>query len=437
MIKRKSLSMFFITAILTILMATSCFAATWKGYFGVNEGWFEGAEGKLTSQSTTGWSAKMLSIGWGGCWGAETKCSVDVKKGYYYTLRCKLKSSKCDKWVFIKIGDKNSKFAYGKWIHLKKGKTYTLNETFKAKQNAKTLKFGFGGEFGDRKDIDKDAKERYSYASSIRGLNDGDPTYSTIITCSEFSLTTGSYSAVKKVKASKPTPKISNKKIILYEGKTKKLSVKNADEKIKWSSSKKKVATVNSNGKVYAKGKGKATITAKIGGKKLKCKVTVKEKPAQYGSLNGSVTYFYNNFKGNVSDTGAYVYLISKSGSAKSIPTFSSYVEWILPSMVNKYNEDGVYMCNVDGAGKYAFNHVKAGKYLLVMVSAKTTDGDAFRNLYDYQESFAYNISPLLSNDNTILFRQVVGQNKYWIQSIEIYPNQNSYYGHDFGITYI
>ena len=39
---------------------------------------------------------------------------------------------------------------------------------------------------------------------------------------------------------------------------------------------------------------------------------------------------------------------------------------------VNKYNDKGVYMCNVDGAGKYAFNHVKEGKYLLVMVSAKT-----------------------------------------------------------------
>lgn len=80
--------------------------------------------------------------------------------------------------------------------------------------------------------------------------------------------------------AKKKAPKLSKKKVTLTVGKTVKLKVKNTKKKIKWSSSKKSVATVNKKGKVTAKKAGKATITAKIGKKKLKCKVTVKAKKA-------------------------------------------------------------------------------------------------------------------------------------------------------------
>ena len=48
---------------------------------------------------------------------------------------------------------------------------------------------------------------------------------------------------------------------------------------MRWSSSKKKIASVSSRGKVKAKKKGKATITATVSyrgkKKKLKCRVTV------------------------------------------------------------------------------------------------------------------------------------------------------------------
>lgn len=45
---------------------------------------------------------------------------------------------------------------------------------------------------------------------------------------------------------------------------------------VKWSSSNKKVATVDAKGKVTAKKKGTAKISAKVGGKTYKCKITVK-----------------------------------------------------------------------------------------------------------------------------------------------------------------
>ncbi|MFR2371518.1 MAG: Ig-like domain-containing protein [Anaerobutyricum sp.] len=77
-------------------------------------------------------------------------------------------------------------------------------------------------------------------------------------------------------------PKLSKTKITMTVGQSKKLKVKGISKKrakrIKWKSSKKKVVTVTKTGKLKARKAGKATITAKVGKKKLKCKVVVKRK---------------------------------------------------------------------------------------------------------------------------------------------------------------
>ena len=77
---------------------------------------------------------------------------------------------------------------------------------------------------------------------------------------------------VKEVQAAKV--KLSKTKLSLYVKKTATLKLKGA-KKVTWSSSNKKVATVTKKGKVTAVKKGTATITAKAGKKKYKCKVTV------------------------------------------------------------------------------------------------------------------------------------------------------------------
>ena len=77
-------------------------------------------------------------------------------------------------------------------------------------------------------------------------------------------------SAAKKVKLNKT-------KATIYVGKTVTLKLKNNKAKVKWSSSNKKIATVSKKGKVKGKKAGKATITAKVGKKKYKCKITVKK----------------------------------------------------------------------------------------------------------------------------------------------------------------
>ena len=65
--------------------------------------------------------------------------------------------------------------------------------------------------------------------------------------------------------------------ITMTEGYSIKLKVTGTKKKAKWYSSNKKVAKVSNKGVVYGKKAGKATVTAKVGGKKLKCSVKVKK----------------------------------------------------------------------------------------------------------------------------------------------------------------
>ncbi|MDE6568544.1 MAG: Ig-like domain-containing protein, partial [Lachnospiraceae bacterium] len=108
----------------------------------------------------------------------------------------------------------------------------------------------------------------------------------------------------KKVKAKKVT--LNKTKLTLTVGKKAKLKLQNCKKKVKWSSSKKKIATVNKKGVVKAKKKGKAKITAKVGKKKYICKVTVKakkkakaitsqKKPASTSQNNSTTTVSQSN----------------------------------------------------------------------------------------------------------------------------------------------
>ncbi|MBQ6844424.1 MAG: Ig-like domain-containing protein [Agathobacter sp.] len=72
-------------------------------------------------------------------------------------------------------------------------------------------------------------------------------------------------------------PVINKTKVSIYNGYTYQLKLSNAKaSEIKWSTSNKKIAKVDKNGKVTGVKKGTATITAKVANKSFKCKVTVK-----------------------------------------------------------------------------------------------------------------------------------------------------------------
>lgn len=78
-----------------------------------------------------------------------------------------------------------------------------------------------------------------------------------------------------QVQAEAATIKLNTTKKTLRIGKTYQLKVKNTTKTVKWKSSNSKIASVSSEGLVTAKKAGTTTITAKVGKKKLTCKVTV------------------------------------------------------------------------------------------------------------------------------------------------------------------
>ena len=73
------------------------------------------------------------------------------------------------------------------------------------------------------------------------------------------------------------SPKLNKKKVTITVGKTVKLKVKKnkSKKKVKWKSANKKIVKVTKKGKIKGIKPGKTVVTAKVGKKKLKCKVTV------------------------------------------------------------------------------------------------------------------------------------------------------------------
>ncbi len=69
--------------------------------------------------------------------------------------------------------------------------------------------------------------------------------------------------------------KINKTSVLLAKGKSVRLKIKNATQKVTWKSTKTSVATVSSSGKVTAKKAGKAVIIATVGSQKKKCTVKV------------------------------------------------------------------------------------------------------------------------------------------------------------------
>lgn len=102
-----------------------------------------------------------------------------------------------------------------------------------------------------------------------------------------FVLSGGIFSGAYEVQAA--SAKLNRKSATIWVGDTLKLKVKNTKKKVKWTSSKKSVATISAKGTVKAKKAGNVVITAKIGSKKYKCRITVRK--TAISARNISITY--------------------------------------------------------------------------------------------------------------------------------------------------
>lgn len=132
------------------------------------------------------------------------------------------------------------------------------------------------------------------------------------------------------------TVKLNKQKLTLYTGGSYTLKVKGTSSKVKWSSSKKSIATVSTKGKVTAIKAGKAKIKAKAGSKKLTCTVTVKKRPLGKGTKaspksaysSNTFTYYQEGKKiGKITmklerfESGSKAAELAKNNSANLTPT--------------------------------------------------------------------------------------------------------------------
>ncbi len=119
------------------------------------------------------------------------------------------------------------------------------------------------------------------------------------------------------------TPKLSKTSLKINVGKTARLKITGTKQKIKWSSSNKKIATVNSSGKITAKKAGTCYVKATISNKTYKCKITVKKAntpPAPSDTNDGSGNTDNTDNADSSDDTDAYVYVSATGTKYHRIP---------------------------------------------------------------------------------------------------------------------
>ncbi|WP_415946972.1 Ig-like domain-containing protein [Ruminococcus bromii] len=117
--------------------------------------------------------------------------------------------------------------------------------------------------------IDKDVSSGKTYTYTVRCINSSANKFTSGYDAKGVTVTTPVKTSVKLDRTS----------LTLTKGKTYtlKTTVTGTNKTVSWSSSNSSVASVDKNGKVTAKTKGTATITAKVDGVSASCKVTVNE----------------------------------------------------------------------------------------------------------------------------------------------------------------
>lgn len=212
------------------------------------------------------------------------------------------------------------------------------------------------------------------------------------------------------VSANAASAKLNKKKATVTVGKTVKLKVKNTGSKVKWTSSNKKVATVKKSGKygavVTGKKAGKATITAKVGKKKLKCKVTVKKKSSSSSSTSkkfvpSSSAHKLNDLVGVVAigktvDLFEYVKLGALQKAALTNSVRKNYFQWTT-------SDSSVFSIN-----KYGIGTAKKTGTVKVRVKSKSSNGT-------WKTSNAITVKVRDIGDVSMTFQ--TGLNKEWVQN--------------------
>lgn len=196
------------------------------------------------------------------------------------------------------------------------------------------------------------------------------------------------YFSIKAVAIGKvptKTLKLDTKNIVLSKEKSYNLDAKYtpvfSSDKLTWSSSNKKVATVDKLGKVTGKNLGKTTITAKMGKKKAKCTVYV------------TSTYIEIN-KGKSKNL---------SSTIKNIPKYKNA----------KWKSSNKSVATVSKTGK-----IKALKHGKTTISAKISGKKYSITVYVYDHNVLVReakskLKSILKNPNSLIINNTLGKGNY------------------------
>lgn len=175
------------------------------------------------------------------------------------------------------------------------------------------------------------------------------------------------------------SPKINKTSISLYKGKTYQLKMLNTNQKYKWFSKNRSIATVASNGKVTGKKTGTTYIYAKsASGKTFRCNVAIKSLPV---SKNPKMLLPNQKECGNADFFIEYNSQRSTGGKVVPIQVYKDfpmgYINYYAENLNYKLNTyiyiDGVLWSNssgmcVSGGGSLEGNFIKGGLHAVEMI---------------------------------------------------------------------
>lgn len=225
--------------------------------------------------------------------------------------------------------------------------------------------------------------------------------------------------AVTASAAAKKTPVLSaKKKTVYYKGSTT-LKVKNYTKKVKWSTSNKKVAKVNSKGKVTAVGLGTCTITAKVGSKKLKCKVTVKE-----CNVSSSVSFKVNSGYFVKGESSATVTVKPKKYNAAKATVYIQNAEGktVYKKTLTKLTKGKKYTFTWNGKNSKG-NYVSGGSYRVKVKIGKKESYSSYLTFYavnDFADGCGSSSNPFIVQNITHLKKTVKYPVGYFKQANDI-----------------
>lgn len=152
----------------------------------------------------------------------------------------------------------------------------------------------------------------------------------------------------------------------------------------------------------------------------------------EYGTVQGTVTYKYNDFVGNRGDTGTIVMLFPnplENDTAKYDNGHACF------GTAGSY-ESGIMVAKCDGNGNYVFDNVPVGQYTYLIISQNTTEKRAFQDSDGYKQQATSYYAANLSDKDRETLKISVGLNKTKWGYVDVIANRNQTISHDFGISY-